>query len=266
MYRGLEFPWYSWHIDHRYLKPCQKKFLERWAHHQRVMSQSSNPTILLRLMVFFLVSPQDLEWWLHNLKHFWMQLAGYGEPNSLQANQLESFSALHLREVDRKQLRKFHLNTWQKPLFSWPSFSCSSKFIILDVYSMNSEILAHVFPFNMQLDCYHPACSPWNDLRAHWIHIWSWHVWNGAGEGWQPIRCRYLCWGWHQTAYWAGTKPSFPPGEVLRWHCKEIQGNHLIWASKLHSLLRNFSPMFTWSIKCTFWSIFGVTNVCFIPL
>lgn len=36
----------------------------------------------------------------------------------------------------------------------------------------------------MQLDGHYSAGSPWNDLRAHWIHIWSWHVWDGKTQGW----------------------------------------------------------------------------------
>lgn len=79
----------------------------------------------------------------------------------------------------------------------------------------------------LQLDSHYPTCPPWDDLRAHRLHIWSRNVWDGEGERWDSLWSWNLCWGWIKTAIWTRTRAGFPPRQVLCRHCQEAQGSCL---------------------------------------
>ena len=83
-----------------------------------------------------------------------------------------------------------------------------------------------VFP---QFDSHNPAGPPRNDLCTCRLHFWCWNVWDGAGEGGQPLRCWNLRRWWLQNPIRPGAEASLPSGPVLCQHHKEIQGILLIY-------------------------------------
>lgn len=87
---------------------------------------------------------------------------------------------------------------------------------------INSSILTtlHI----LQSHSNYSACTSRDDLRASGLHIWCWHVWNGADQRRLPLWCRYLCRRWVPPTFRAGIRPSLPPGKVFRWNCQKAQG------------------------------------------
>ena len=155
-------------------------------------------------MDYFLVSQPDSEWWPLSLKHFSMLQGVCGEHNNLQANPREFSTALDLKEVDKRLLRKY-------PFFSW-TFSLNFPFFHKCSLCPWSDF--HIWK-TLQFDCHHAARSPWNDLCAYWIHIRSWHVRDGECQGRQSLWCGNFCWGRYKATIRARATASFPPGEVL---------------------------------------------------